>query len=108
MRRHHVPAAAGQPPAAGPVVGPDSAAAGGPVAGLVGGRHRPGHRAGGQLGQPALTSLAMAGGQQRPGRHRAGQERAGVQGAAELDVDRARLDLGLAEPAELLRDRPAG
>jgi len=24
------------------------------------------------------------------------------------DVDRARLDLGLAEPAELLRDRPAG
>ena len=105
--RDDVPPAAGQPPAAGPVVGPDAAGARGPVAGLVGGRHRPGHRPGGQLRKPPLAGLAVTGGQQRPGRHRAGQERAGVQGPAEFDVDRARLDLGLAEPAELLRDRPA-
>ena len=103
--RDDVPPPAGQPPAAGPVVGPDTA--GPPVAGLVGGRHGPGHRPGGQLGEPPFAGLTVTGGQQRPGRHRTGQERPGVQGPAEFDVDRARLDLALAEPAELLRDRPA-
>ena len=103
--RDDVPPPAGQPPASGPVVGPD--AAGLPVAGFVGGRHGPGHRPGGQLGKPPFAGLTVTGGQQRPGRHRAGQERPGVQGPAEFDVDRAGLHLGLAEPAELLRDRPA-
>ncbi len=105
--RDDIPPAAGQPPAAGPVVGPDAAGARGPVAGLVGGRDGPGHRPGGQLREPPLAGFAVTGRQQRPGRHRAGQERAGIQDPAEFDVDRARLDLGLAEPAELLRDRPA-
>jgi hypothetical protein len=91
--RDHVPAAPGQPPAAGPVAGPDAAWSRHPPAGHVGRGHRRGHRADGQQRKPPLAGLPVTSGQQRSGRHRAGQEWARVQDPAELGMDRAGLEL---------------